>query len=29
MPVPASYNDIFPEPGIRGHVGDVWYETVA
>jgi beta-glucuronidase len=28
MPVPASYNDVFPEPEIRDHVGDVWYETL-
>jgi beta-glucuronidase len=27
IPVPASYNDIFPERDVRGHVGDVWYET--
>jgi beta-glucuronidase len=27
MPVPASYNDIAPEPGLRGHVGDAWYQT--
>ena len=25
MPVPASYNDIYP--GLRDHMGDVWYET--
>lgn len=29
IPVPASYNDVFPEPEIRDHVGDVWYETTA
>jgi beta-glucuronidase len=28
MPVPASYNDIFPEPNGRDHVGDAWYQTV-
>jgi beta-glucuronidase len=28
IPVPASYNDIFPEPDVRDHVGDVWYETL-
>src|SRR3954452_16091152 len=27
MPVPASYNDISPEPDLRDHVGDAWYET--
>ncbi len=27
MPVPASYNDVFPEPEMHDHVGDVWYET--
>ena len=27
MPVPSSYNDIFPEPALHDHVGDVWYET--
>jgi len=26
MPVPASYNDITQDIGIRHHVGDVWYE---
>jgi beta-glucuronidase len=29
IPVPASYNDIFPDPDTRDHVGDVWYETLA
>lgn len=29
MPVPASYNDVFPEPALHDHVGDVWYETMA
>jgi beta-glucuronidase len=27
IPVPASYNDIFPEPAVHDHVGDAWYET--
>ncbi len=27
MPVPASFNDMFPDPALRDHVGDVWYET--
>src|SRR4051812_5255284 len=27
MPVPASYNDIFPDTTVRDHVGDVWYQT--
>jgi beta-glucuronidase len=27
MPVPASYNDIFPDPDVHDHVGEVWYET--
>jgi beta-glucuronidase len=27
IPVPASYNDIFLDPEVRGHVGEVWYET--
>src|SRR5215210_1166894 len=26
VPVPASYNDIFPEPDMHGHVGDAWYQ---
>lgn len=25
-PVPASYNDLFTDPGIRNHVGWVWYQ---
>jgi beta-glucuronidase len=25
-PVPASYNDLFPEPTVHDHVGDVWYQ---
>jgi beta-glucuronidase len=28
VPVPASYNDIFPEAAVRDHVGDAWYQTV-
>jgi beta-glucuronidase len=27
IPVPASYNDIFPDPEVHGHVGRAWYET--
>jgi beta-glucuronidase len=27
IPVPASYNDIFPDDAVRNHVGDAWYET--
>lgn len=27
MPVPASYNDVYPEAEFRDHVGDAWYET--
>lgn len=27
MPVPASYNDIYPDAALRDHVGDVWYRT--
>jgi beta-glucuronidase len=26
-PVPASYNDIFPDAAVRDHVGDAWYQT--
>jgi len=26
MPVPASYNDITQDAGLRDHIGDVWYE---
>jgi beta-glucuronidase len=29
VPVPASYNDLFPEAAVRDHVGDAWYQTVA
>lgn len=25
--VPASYNDLFADPSVREHVGDVWYQT--
>jgi beta-glucuronidase len=28
MAVPASYNDIGADAGLRGHVGEVWYQTV-
>ncbi|GAB3274585.1 beta-glucuronidase [Kineosporia babensis] len=27
MPVPASYNDILVDTGLKDHVGDVWYQT--
>ncbi|MFT4122424.1 MAG: beta-glucuronidase [Microbacteriaceae bacterium] len=27
MAVPASYNDVFVDPAVRGHIGAVWYET--
>lgn len=27
IPVPSSYNDLFADPTIRDHVGDVWYQT--
>lgn len=27
MPVPASYNDILPDAGVRDHIGDAWYQT--
>ena len=26
MPVPCSYNDVLVDPGLRDHVGDVWYQ---
>lgn len=26
MPVPASYNDIGEDAGLRDHVGTVWYD---
>ena len=29
IPVPASYNDVFRDPDVHDHVGDVWYETLA
>jgi beta-glucuronidase len=28
VPVPASYNDVFPEAAVRDHVGDAWYQTL-
>src|SRR5438270_7548978 len=28
MPVPASYNDVFPDAALHDHVGDAWYQTV-
>ena len=27
IPVPSSYNDVFPEADVHGHVGDAWYQT--
>jgi len=27
VPVPSSYNDLFPDAAVRGHIGDVWYQT--
>ena len=27
VPVPASYNDLVPDPAVRDHVGDAWYQT--
>ena len=27
MPVPASYNDIFTDPEVHDHVGEMWNET--
>jgi beta-glucuronidase len=27
MAVPASFNDIAADPGVRDHIGDVWYQT--
>jgi beta-glucuronidase len=27
MPVPASYNDVFPDARLHDHIGDAWYET--
>jgi beta-glucuronidase len=29
MAVPASYQDISTEPGLRDHIGEVWYQTTA
>jgi beta-glucuronidase len=26
MPVPASFNEIVPDPEVRDHVGDLWYQ---
>lgn len=26
VPVPASYNDLFPDAAVRNHVGVVWYQ---
>jgi len=26
MPVPSSFNDIIPDPEVRDHVGDAWYQ---
>jgi beta-glucuronidase len=26
MAVPASYNDLLADPGLRDHVGEVWYQ---
>ena len=26
--MPASFNDVFADAGIRDHVGEVWYQTV-
>src|SRR3954454_2695421 len=27
VPVPSSYNDVFPDPEVHDHIGEVWYET--
>jgi beta-glucuronidase len=27
MPVPASFNEIVPDPALYNHVGEVWYQT--
>ena len=27
VPVPSSYNDVFPDAEVRDHVGDAWYQT--
>src|SRR3954447_18887470 len=27
MPVPASYNDVLPDPEVRDHVGEAWYQN--
>ncbi|MGC5617261.1 beta-glucuronidase [Georgenia sp. Z1491] len=26
MAVPASYNDLVPDPAVKNHVGDAWYQ---
>jgi beta-glucuronidase len=26
IPVPCSYNDLFPDAAVRNHVGDAWYQ---
>ncbi len=28
MPVPASYDDVVPDPAFRDHVGDAWYQRL-
>ena len=28
IPVPASYNDLFPDAAVHDHVGDAWYQTL-
>ena len=28
MPVPASYNEVYPETEVHDHVGDAWYQIV-
>ncbi|HXZ98815.1 MAG TPA: beta-glucuronidase [Candidatus Binatia bacterium] len=27
MPVPSSYNDVYPDARLHDHVGDTWYQT--
>jgi beta-glucuronidase len=27
IPVPSSYNDLFTEAEVHGHIGDAWYQT--
>lgn len=29
VPVPASYNELWPDESIRSHVGEVWYQRQA